>query len=211
MHQKLPTKSPNGLIDYSKPLINARDEMFCQSYLETFNAGDAYLAAFKDGKKTSAAVIGSKILKRPDIIARLQCLSAKHVQRQEEKNKELFDHLYDIAFLDPLLCSEIDANGEPVIDLGKLLELSPQQRSLLKIEYGVGFSEGRKIKTYKVTPKDSMDAIEKLLKLHQLYKGEDLSKQPMAIQVNVNVPIPGQHWRNNAEQTDQLSDSEQLS
>jgi len=211
MPKKLPTKSPNGGIDYSKSLINARDEMFCQAYIETFNASEAYLAAFKDGKKSSAAVMGCKILKRPDIIERLRYLSAKHVEKQEERTQNLIEHLYDIASLDPIIYSEINEEGEPVIDLGKILELTPRQRSLLKIEFGVGLTkDGERIKTYKVTPHDKMDAIEKILKLHQLYKGEDLSKQPMAIQVNVNVPIPGQSWRNNSEQTDQLSDSEQF-
>lgn len=197
MPQNLPTKSH----DYSKALINARDEMFCQAYLTTFSATKSYMIAFDSTNERSASVSGSKILKREDIVGRLQFLSAQHVQKQETAAKNIINHLYDVAFLDPLQYCEIDTMGEPVIDLNRLMELTPQQRSLLKIEFGVGLTkDGDRIRTYKVSPHDKMDAIEKLLKLHQLYKPEELNKKPMAIQVNIHVPVAGQHWRNSPQQ-----------
>lgn len=177
------------------PLSSPKDELFVLTYLATFDAGKSYLEAKPDGSKKTSRQQGYKMLQRADIKARLQHLAAEKLEAADAKADKLIAELERIAFLDPIEFMEVDADGEPTLDL---TAITPENRRLLKIKFGIGVSkDGDRIRTYQVEPHDKMDAMEKLLKLHQLYKGEELHKQPMAIQVNVNIPIPGQSWRRN--------------
>ena len=177
------------------PLQNPKDEQFVLSYLTLFDAGKAYLACTPNGNPKTARQQGYKLLQRPEVRARLQFLAGQKLESANAQADRLIAELERIAFLDPIEFMEVDAEGEPVLDL---TAITPENRRLLKVKFGIGVSkDGDRIRTYQVEPHDKMEAMEKLLKLHQLYKGEDLQKQPMAIQVNVNIPIPGQSWRRN--------------
>lgn len=177
------------------PLDNPKDELFVLTYLATFDAGKSYLEVTPNGNKKLSRQHGYKMLQRADIKARLQFLAGQKLEQNNAQADRLIAELERIAFLDPIEFMEVDAEGEPVLDL---TAITPENRRLLKVKFGIGVSkDGDRIRTYQVEPHDKMEAMEKLLKLHQLYKGEDLQKQPMAIQVNVNIPIPGQSWRRN--------------
>lgn len=173
---------------------NTQDEIFALAYIKTFDPAAAWLEA-TGGEKKYATQNGHKWLKKPVIRARLQELAKDKIDQHNANADRLIAELERIAFLDPAEFMTIDGSGEPVLDL---TTMTPENRRLLDIEFGIGVTkDGDRVRTYKVKSHDKMEAIEKLLKLHQLYKGEDLTKQPVAIQVNVNFPVPGQHWQQN--------------
>lgn len=182
---------------------NTQDELFALAYIRTFDPAASWLEAVPDGNPKYAPQNGAKWLKKPVIRKRLQVLAAEKIAKADVAADRLIEELERIAFLDPTEFMEVDEDGEPHLDLSAI---TAENRRLLNIEFGIGVSkDGDRIRTYKVKAHDKMEAIEKLLKLHQLYKGEDLQKQPMAIQVNVNFPLPGQQWRNNqAHQPDDI-------
>jgi len=189
------------------PLDNPKDEHFVLAYLTLFDAGKAYLECTPKGNPKTARQNGYNLLKRADIKARLQFLAKQKLEDNNAHADRLIAELERIAFLDPIEFMEI-VDGEPVIDLTRM---TPENRRLLDIEFGIGVTkDGDRVRTYKVKPRDKMEAIEKLLKIHQLYKGEDLQKQPMAIQVNVNIPIPGQSWRRNQANQPDTVDAEEV-
>lgn len=195
------TKSHDGT-------ANTQDELFCLEYLKHFDAGQAWLAITPNGNKKTAKQNGWKWLQKPVIKKRLKELAADKIEQADVAAERLVAELERIAFLDPAEFMEVDADGEPVLDL---TSITPENRRLLNIEFGIGVSkDGDRIRTYKVRPHDKMEAIEKLLKLHQLYKGEDLTKQAMAIQVNVNFPLPASNWRNNQAEQPDVIDSEDV-
>ncbi|MCD8571352.1 MAG: terminase small subunit [Alphaproteobacteria bacterium] len=188
------TKSHDGA-------ATTQDEIFALAYIKTFDPAAAWLEAVPDGNKKYAIQNGSKWLKKPVIRERLRHLAAQKIEKADVEADKLIAELERIAFLDPAEFMEVDEDGEPVLNL---TSLTPENRRLLNIEFGIGVSkDGDRIRTYKVKAHDKMEAIEKLLKLHQLYKADDLQRQPMAIQVNVNIPLPGSQWRvDQAHQTD---------
>ena len=184
---------------------NTQDEIFALAYIKTFDPAAAWLQAVPDGNPKYAAQNGHKWLKKPVVRARLQELAGDKIEQHNVHADRLIAELEGIAFLDPMDFMEI-VDGEPVLDL---TTITPEKRRLLEIEFGIGVTKvGDRVRTYKVKPRDKMEAIEKLLKIHQLYKGEDLSKQPVAIQVNVNFPVPGQHWQQNGPDTGDDIDAE---
>ena len=179
-------------------IADAQIEVFISAYLACFDAGKAYTDMKPTANPKTARQSGYQMLQRPAVKKRLQELTAQRIERHNVESDRLIAELERIAFFDPDQIFEVDEQGEPVLDL---TALTPENRRLLKIEFGVGVTkDGDRVRTYKVQPHDKMEAVEKLLKLHQLYKGEDLDKQPAAIVVNVNIPIPGQSWRNNQAQ-----------
>lgn len=187
--------------------LTKQDELFCLAFIANFDPASAWLEA-NPGTKANpkyASQYASKLMKKPVVKARLQELAAQKIDKANAKADTLILELERIAFLDPAEFMEI-VEGEPVIDLSKL---TPENRRLLKVEFGIGVTkDGDRVRTYKVQAHDKMEAMEKLLKLHQLYKGEDLQKQPVAIQVNVNFPIPGQHWQQHGPATGDDIDAE---
>lgn len=191
------TKSHDGT-------ANTQDELFCLEYLKHFDAGKAWLAVSAKGNPKTAAANGWKWLQKPAVRNRLQELAAIKIDNANIAADRIIGELERLVFLDPWEFTEIDESGEPVLDL---TAMTPENRRLLDIEFGIGVTkDGDRVRTYKVKPRDRDAAIEKLLKIHQLYKGEDLHKQPMAIQVNVNFPLPGDKWRNNqADQPDDIN------
>lgn len=195
------TKSHDGV-------PNTQDVLFAYEYLKSFDAGTAWLAVVPDGNKNQASKNGWKWLQKPAIKKILSELAEKKIHQADVGAERLIQELERIATLDPIEFMEVDADGEPVLDLTKI---TPENRRLLNIEFGIGVSkDGERIRTYKVKAHDKMEAMEKLLRLHQLYKGEDPQKQPMAIQVNVNFPLPGSNWRNTATEASDHSDSEDV-
>ena len=186
------TKSP----DKPAPLDNAetiREELFARKYLQTFDAATAWLAITPTGNKKYAIQNGAKWLKKPTVKALLQKLAAIQLAKADNAAERLIQELERLVYLDPMDFMEI-VDGEPVLDL---TTITADKRRLLDIEFGIGVTkDGDRVRTYKVKPRDRDEAIDKLLKIHQLYKGEDLQKQPTAIQVNVNFPLPASGWRN---------------
>lgn len=195
------TKSRDGT-------TSKKDELFVLSYLTHFDAGQAWLDVTPKGSKKTANSNGWKWLQKPSIRKLLQKMAADKIKKANVEADRLIEELERIAFLDPAEFMTIEDDGQPSLDL---TAITPENRRLMQIEFGIGVSkDGDRIRTYKVKPHDKMEAIEKLLKLHQLYKGEDLQKQNTAIQVNVNFPLPGQQWRNNTPDQSDVIDSEDV-
>jgi len=196
------TKSPKppAALDKAESI---REELFARKYLETFDAAESWLAISPDSNPKYAVQNGAKWLKKPTVKALLQGLAAVQIAKADVAADRLVAELERLVFLDPWDFLEVDDDGEPVLDL---TSITPDNRRLLDIEFGIGVSkDGDRIRTYKVKPRDRDGAIDKLLKIHQLYKGEDLQKQPMAIQVNVNFPLPASNWPNHqAQQPDDI-------
>ena len=196
------TKSPDqpAALDTAETI---REELFARKYLETFDAAESWLAISPDSNPKYAVQNGAKWLKKPTVKTILQKLAAVQIAKADVAADRLVAELERLVFLDPWDFLEVNGEGEPHLDLTKITE---ENRRLLDIEFGTGVTkDGDRVRTYKVKPRDRDEAIDKLLKIHQLYKGEDLQKQPMAIQVNVNFPLPASNWRNNqAEQPDDI-------
>jgi len=194
------TKSHDGA-------LNHIDELFCIAYIKHFEQGIAWEEA--TGKTSKyAGQNGHKRLQKPVVQARLRELAGQKLEKHDAGAERLMNELVSIAFLDPDDYMTINPYGEPEIDLAKC---TPDIRRLLKIKFGIGLSkDGDKIRTYQVEAYDKMDAIEKLLKIHQLYRGEDVTQNNQAIHVNVNFPLPGTGWRNNTPEESEPIDAEDL-
>lgn len=201
------TKSPDkpAALDTSETI---REELFARKYLETFDAAESWLAISPDSNPKYAVQNGAKWLKKPTVKTILQKLAAVKIAKADVAADRLVAELERLVFLDPWDFLEVDDKGEPHLDLTKITD---ENRRLLDIEFGIGVTkDGDRVRTYKVKPRDRDSAIDKLLKIHQLYKGEDLQKQPMAIQVNVNFPLPGGNWRGNQPPQPEPIDAEDI-
>lgn len=195
-----PTKSHDGT-------LNHQDEIFAITYLKTFDQGASWLEA-TGGNPKYASQNGNKWLKKPVIQERLKELAAQKLEQHNAGADRLMQELAGIAFLDPDSYMTVNDDGEPEIDLTKC---TPEVRRLLKIKFGIGVTkDGDKVRTYQVESYDKMDAIEKLLKIHQLYKGEDLTQRNQMIQVNVNFPLPGGGWRGDQSKQPEPIDAEDI-
>lgn len=190
--------------------LNAQDELFCLAMVAHFDPARAWLESHKDAKANPkyATIYAHRLLKKPVVRQRLQELADQKIEKANVQADRIIGELERIAFFDPSQFVKVDETGQPYIDLR---ETPADARCLLNMEFGIGVTkDGAKVRTYKVKPHDKLEAIEKLLKLHQLYKGEDLTKQPTAIQVNVHFPLPGGNWRNDTANRPDIIDAQDV-
>lgn len=187
---------------------NHKEEIFALAYIKTLNAKESWIEANPGKPKKYAHVQGWRWLNKPFVKKRLQELAKVKLEEAHAGTERILADLERIAFFDPADIVEIDQDGAPRIDLTKM---TPEIRRCLKIEFGVGVTkDGDRVPTYQVKTYDKMDAIEKLLKIHQLYRGEDLTQKNTAIQVNVNFPLPGGGWRDNQAHIPDVIDAEEV-
>lgn len=193
------------------PLADAdalRYQLFAIKYVETLDPAAAWIAASPNADPKNATQNGHKWLKKFHVRVILQKLAEKRIAEANVGADRLITELERLVFLDPMDYMEVDSEGAPVLDLSSI---TPESRRLLEIEFGIGVTkDGDRIRTYKVKTRDRDAAIDKLLKIHQLYKGDDLQKQPTAIQVNVNFPLPASNWRDNQADESDVIDAEDV-
>lgn len=84
----------------SKLGLTAKERAFCNEYVKTYNAGQAYMAVY-DCKPSTALSDGYKILKRPEIIEYIKELQQALVERYADAASIILNELMnDITFRD---------------------------------------------------------------------------------------------------------------
>lgn len=83
----------------SNDKLTDKQEMFCQEYLRLFNASQAYINAY-DATYRSAAREGSKALKNPKIIKRINKLKEETKHDLFFEPDRLLKYLFKLAFVD---------------------------------------------------------------------------------------------------------------
>lgn len=82
----------NGLSD--------REQLFCVIYIRCFNVTKSYMKAFEHKNKHSAAVMGSNMLKRPEVAAEIQRLKEERMNQAFFSEEDVFQKYIEIAFAD---------------------------------------------------------------------------------------------------------------
>jgi len=186
------------------------EDFFCQSYLTNFDASASFLAVKPESDPKYSRQNGWKLFHRPSVQVKLRELARQKLEKADVDSDKLINELKQIAFLDPQKVMDIDKDGFPVLNLNKCKE-HPEILRNMDIQFGVSVTKtGKKVHTYSAKQYDKMEAIDKLLKIAQLYKGEELNHAAASIIVNVNIPLPGANWRNNAAATTEVADAEEL-
>lgn len=84
----------------SKLGLTAKERAFCEEYVKTYNAGQAYMAIY-DCKLNTALSDGYKMLKRPAIIEYIKELQQALVERYADAASIILNELMnDITFRD---------------------------------------------------------------------------------------------------------------
>ena len=84
----------------SKLGLTAKERAFCESYVKTYNAGQAYMEVY-DCKKNTALSDGYKMLKRPAIINYIKELQQALVERYVDASAIILEQLMeDIIYRD---------------------------------------------------------------------------------------------------------------
>jgi len=144
--------------DPSKALRNARHEAFCVAYCGECrgNAAASYLqAGFRCKNREIAKRMASRLLKRPDVAARVHHLEDELAEQEKLKAIDAIRHLKAIATAS--LSDFYDSNGR--VDPCKLCDpwLSQVIESVTPI-----YDRGGNLIDYKIKLKDSMKALELL-------------------------------------------------
>ena len=88
----------------SKLGLTAKERAFCESYVKTYNAGQAYMEVY-DCKKNTALSDGYKMLKRPAIINYIKELQQALVERYADASAIILEELMnDIVYKDENGC-----------------------------------------------------------------------------------------------------------
>jgi phage terminase small subunit len=67
------------------PALSETEERFCREYADCLNATEAYLRVFPDGKRTTAATLGWRLLRKVEIQARVAELNTELRERITER------------------------------------------------------------------------------------------------------------------------------
>ena len=110
----------------SKLGLTAKERAFCEEYVKTYNAGQAYMAVY-DCKLNTALSDGYKMLKRPAIINYIKELQQALVERYVDAASIILNELMeDITF------READNNHSPT--WLKSVDLVQKQLGLQKLK-----------------------------------------------------------------------------
>lgn len=90
--------------DVSQVVINDeltdQQQLFCLYQSRMFNYTKAYMKAYPGCTYTSAAVLGSRLMKNPVIRKEIEQLKQNHMNRELLKQEDIFQKFMDIAFAD---------------------------------------------------------------------------------------------------------------
>ena len=113
----------------SKLGLTAKERAFCESYVKTYNAGQAYMEVY-DCKKNTALSDGYKMLKRPAIIEYIKELQKALVERYVDASAIILEQLMDDIIYR-------DENGEHSPTWLKSADLAQKQLGLQKLKADV--------------------------------------------------------------------------
>lgn len=110
----------------SKLGLTAKERAFCEEYVKTYNAGQAYMAVY-DCKLNTALSDGYKMLKRPAIIEYIKELQQALVERYADAASIILDELMkDVLYK--------DENGNHSSTWLKSVDLAQKQLGLQKLK-----------------------------------------------------------------------------
>lgn len=110
----------------SKLGLTAKERAFCEEYVKTYNAGQAYMAVY-DCKLNTALSDGYKMLKRPEIINYIKELQQALTERYVDAAAIILDELMqDIIYR--------DADGNHSSTWLKSADLAQKQLGLQKLK-----------------------------------------------------------------------------
>lgn len=110
----------------SKLGLTAKERAFCNEYVKTYNAGQAYMAVY-DCKPSTALSDGYKILKRPEIINYIKELQQALVERYADASAIILEQLMDDIIYR-------DENGNHSSTWLKSADLAQKQLGLQKLK-----------------------------------------------------------------------------
>jgi phage terminase small subunit len=146
--------------------LTVKQERFATAYIETGNASEAYRQAYDAGSMNDNTIgkAANELLKNPKVAERIDELRSEHRERHKITVDRISEELAAIAFADPRDYYKWDANGVTVKDSTELTEA--QRRAIAVVEQTVTEAGG----TIRVRPYNKIDALEKLARLHGMYK-----------------------------------------
>ena len=110
----------------SKLGLTAKERAFCDEYVKTYNAGQAYMAVY-DCKLNTALSDGYKMLKRPEIINYIKELQQALTERYVDAAAIILDELMkDVLYR--------DENGNHSPTWQKSVDLAQKQLGLQKLK-----------------------------------------------------------------------------
>ena len=110
----------------SKLGLTAKERAFCDEYVKTYNAGQAYMAVY-DCKLNTALSDGYKMLKRPEIINYIKELQQALTERYVDAAAIILDELMkDVLYR--------DENGNHSSTWLKSVDLAQKQLGLQKLK-----------------------------------------------------------------------------
>lgn len=101
-------ENPDSLTDF--------EELFCVEYTKDLNATDAYIRAGFKGKRTSAAAEASKLLRKPNIVAKIRTLMAERVERVKVESDDVLKELTRLGYSDIRELFDDNGNIKPIKD-----------------------------------------------------------------------------------------------
>ena len=111
---------------HSKLGLTAKERAFCNEYVKTYNAGQAYMAVY-DCKKNTALSDGYKMLKRPAIIEYIKELQQALVERYVDASAIILEEL-----MDDIVYRDADNNHSPT--WLRSVDLAQKQLGLQKLK-----------------------------------------------------------------------------
>lgn len=110
----------------SKLGLTAKERAFCEEYVKTYNAGQAYMKVY-DCKLNTALSDGYKILKRPEIIEYIKKLQEALVERYADASAIILEQL-----MDDIIYRDADGRHSPTWQ--KSVDLAQKQLGLQKLK-----------------------------------------------------------------------------
>src|SRR4051794_31695088 len=99
--------------------LTPKQEQFCQKYLETGNASEAYRQCY-DAKRMKPETVNrtaKELLDNPKIAARLTFLKDQHLKRHAVTVDQVVDEYRKLAFLDIRKIFDEEGNLRPIHEL----------------------------------------------------------------------------------------------
>ena len=134
--------------------LSPKQQRFIEEYLVDLNATAAAIRAGYSAK--TAANIGHELLRKPNIQAEIQCLTAARNERLELTADQVIAQLMNIAFADAGDCFHADGSA---FDLRKLTKA---QRAAIEVTVEKSMEGGKPSKKIKYRLSDKTRALELL-------------------------------------------------
>jgi phage terminase small subunit len=99
--------------------LTPKQEKFCQKYIETGNASEAYRQSYDAGKMKPETVnrTAKELLDNPKIAARINEIKALHLKRHNVTVDRVLQEFARLAFLDPRKIFDKEGRLRPITEL----------------------------------------------------------------------------------------------